>query len=492
MAAQYSKTSPEIGSKERRRRLQRMDSARSAAYLSLMLNSLIETDRNHLIHPALSWKEHEQRGVTVLESGKGAFVRDAQGHTLLDGFSGLWCVNVGYGQDSIVHAATEQMAKLPYATGYFHFGCEPAIKLAGRLADLAPGDLNHVFFTLGGSDAIDTVSRLIRYYFNVTGQPKKKQVIALDKGYHGSSSTGSGITGLPAFHKRFDTPWENQHHIPAVYPYRHETGEDRAVIDTSVSLLKRKIAELGHENVAAFFCEPIQGSGGVLIPPMGWLKAMRNVCKEYGILFVADEVITGFGRTGPLFACEHDGVVPDIMTVAKGLTAGYAPMGAVLLSDSIFRGIADGTPAGEVVGHGFTYSAHPVSAAVGLEVLRLYTEGGLLENGQKIGGYFGERLADLIHHPLVGDVRSRGLLAGVELVVNKARKQKPSPDLRFSQNLARLGYENGLIFRAFADGVVGFAPPLCCGVAEIDILIERFRKTLDDLLKLKEVRHALD
>ncbi len=196
-------------------------------------------------------------------------------------------------------------------------------------------------------------------------------------------------------------------------------------------------------------------------------------------------MITGFGRTGPLFACEHDAVVPDIMTVAKGLTAGYAPMGAVLLSDSIYRAIADRTPAGEVVGHGFTYSAHPVSAAVGLEVLRLYTEGGLLENGQKVGTYFGHRLAELIHHPLVGDVRSRGLLAGVELVTDKATKRKPGPELRISQTLARLGYENGLIFRAFADGVVGFAPPLCCTPVEIDLLIERFRKTLDDLLKVE-------
>jgi putrescine---pyruvate transaminase len=193
-----------------------------------------------------------------------------------------------------------------------------------------------------------------------------------------------------------------------------------------------------------------------------------------------------------LFACEHEGVIPDIMTVAKGLTAGYAPMGAVFLSDPVYRAIADRTPSGEIVGHGFTYSAHPVSAAVGLEVLRLYLEGGLLENGRKIGDYFESRLAELIHHPLVGDVRSRGLLAGVELVTDKMTKQKPSADLRIGPTLAKLGYQNGLIFRAFADGVVGFAPPLCCEVAEIDLLMERFRKTLDDLLNIKEVRDALN
>ena len=457
-----------------------------------MLNSLIETDRDHLIHPALSWREHERRGVTVLESGNGAFVRDAEGHTLLDGFSGLWCVNVGYGQQSIVRAATEQMARLPYATGYFHFGSEPAIKLAGKLADLAPGDLKHVFFTLGGSDAIDTAARLIRYYFNVTDRPNKKHIIALEKGYHGSSSTGAGITGLPTFHKHFDAPFHTQHHIRSIYPYRAPAPDDRSVIAASVALLKGKIGELGADNVAAFFCEPIQGSGGVLVQPMGWLKAMRDVCKEHDILFVADEVITGFGRTGPAFACEHDNVIPDLMTLAKGLTAGYAPMGAVLLSDSFYRAIADRTPEGEVVGHGFTYSAHPVSAAVGLEVLRLYTEGGLFENGRKVGKYLEQKLAPLINHPLVGDVRSRGLLAGIELVTNKTTKQKPKPELRFSQELARLGYANGLIFRAFADGVVGFAPPLCCTPDEIDLLVSRFAKTLDDLLGIREVRDALN
>jgi putrescine---pyruvate transaminase len=457
-----------------------------------MLNSLIETDRDHLIHPALSWREHERRGVTVLESGDGAFVRDAQGHTLLDGFSGLWCVNVGYGQQSIVQAAAEQMARLPYATGYFHFGSEPAIKLAGKLADLAPGDLKHVFFTLGGSDAIDTAARLIQYYFNVTDRPNKKHIIALERGYHGSSSTGAGITGLPAFHKRFDAPYPTQHHIPTIYPYRSPAPDDRSVISASVALLKGKIDELGTDNIAAFFCEPIQGSGGVLIHPMGWLRAMRDICKEHDILFVADEVITGFGRTGPAFACEHDNVVPDLMTLAKGLTAGYAPMGAVLLSDGFYRAIADRTPEGEVIGHGFTYSAHPVSAAVGLEVLRLYTEGGLFKNGQIVGKYFEQKLATLIHHPLVGDVRCRGMLAGVELVINKNTKQKPKPELRFSQELARLGYANGLIFRAFADGVVGFAPPLCCTTDEIDLLVARFAKTLDDLLGIKEVRDALN
>ncbi|WP_279358843.1 aspartate aminotransferase family protein [Methylobacterium indicum] len=455
-------------------------------------NSLIELDRDHLIHPVISWKGHEARGATVLQSAKGAYLTDAEGHTLLDGFSGLWCVNVGYGHESIVEVAAEQMRRLPYATGYFHFSSEPAIRLAARLAELAPGDLNHVYFTLGGSDAVDSAVRFIRYYYNVTGRPAKKHMIALERGYHGSSTIGAGLTAIQSFHDNFDAPTTLQHHIPSPYPYRNPAGDtDDAVIAASVAALKAKVEELGAENVAAFFAEPVQGSGGVIVPPDGWLKAMRNAARELDILFVADEVITGFGRTGPLFGCEHDGVVPDLMTTAKGLTSGYSPMGAVLMSDRIYRAIADNAPAGKPIGHGFTYSAHPVSAAVGLEVLRLYTEGGILENGRRAGERFTAGLKRLADHPLVGDVRVRGLLAGVELVTDKAKRTKPSPDLGISGHLARFGYRNGVIFRAFADDIVGFAPPLCCTDEDIDTLLGRFEQTLNDVLDVADVRAAL-
>ncbi|WP_058619413.1 aspartate aminotransferase family protein [Methylobacterium indicum] len=453
---------------------------------------MIELDRDHLIHPVISWKGHEARGATVLQSAQGATLTDAEGHTLLDGFSGLWCVNVGYGHESIVEVAAEQMRRLPYATGYFHFSSEPAIRLAARLAELAPGDLNHVYFTLGGSDAVDSAVRFIRYYYNVTGRPAKKHMIALERGYHGSSTIGAGLTAIQSFHDNFDAPTTLQHHIPSPYPYRNPAGDtDDAVIAASVAALKAKVEELGAENVAAFFAEPVQGSGGVIVPPDGWLKAMRDAARELDILFVADEVITGFGRTGPLFGCEHDGVVPDLMTTAKGLTSGYSPMGAVLMSDRIYRAIADNAPAGKPIGHGFTYSAHPVSAAVGLEVLRLYTEGGILENGRRAGERFTAGLKRLSDHPLVGDVRVRGLLAGVELVTDKAKRTKPSPDLGISGHLARFGYRNGVIFRAFADDIVGFAPPLCCTDEDIDTLLGRFEQTLNDVLDVADVRAAL-
>lgn len=456
-------------------------------------NSLIELDRDHLIHSVAPWGAHEARGVTVLESAKGVYLRDLEGRTLLDAFSGLWCVNVGYGQESIVEAAAEQMRRLPYATSYFHFGSEPAIRLAAGLAEVTPGDLNHIFFTLGGSDAVDTALRFIRYYFNVTGRPDKKHIISLQKGYHGSSTTGAGVTGLSVFHRGFDVPLPTHHHIPGPYPYRDAEGMDsEALIARNVQELRDVVQAVGADKTAAFFCEAIQGSGGVIVPPKGWLSAMREACRELDILFVVDEVITGFGRTGPMFACEHEDVVPDLMTMAKGLTAGYCPMGAVAMSDGIYKAIRDETPDGTPIGHGLTYSAHPVSAAVGLEVLRLYQEGGILANGQRVGPLFERRLRDLSDHPLVGDVRSRGLLAAVELVTDKAAKTKPAADLAFPDKLAKAGYENGLIFRAFADGVAGFAPPLCCTEEEIEMIIQRFAKTLDDILNLKEIRDAVE
>ncbi len=324
-------------------------------------SALIESDRQHLIHPVVSLRAHEQRGVTILESGRGAWLRDIEGNELLDAFSGLWCVNTGYGHESIVRVATEQMSRLPYATGYFHFGCEPAIRLAEQLVQLAPPSLTRVYFTLGGSDAVDAAIRYITHYYNATGRPQKKQFISLERGYHGSSSVGAGLTALPAFHQHFDLPLPNQHYIASPYPYRSEHGNDAdALIAASVAALRAKVEALGGpERVAAFFCEPVQGSGGVIVPPKGWLKAMREACRELDILFVADEVITGFGRTGPLFACEAEGVEPDLMTVAKGLTAGYAPMGALLMSERIYAGIADGAGTSAVVGHGQTYSATP-------------------------------------------------------------------------------------------------------------------------------------
>ncbi|MBK8742561.1 MAG: aspartate aminotransferase family protein [Betaproteobacteria bacterium] len=454
--------------------------------------SLVDLDRAHLIHPVAPWRKHEQRGVTVLESGHGAWLRDAEGNELLDAFAGLWCVNIGYGQESVVQVAAEQMRKLPYATGYFHFGSEPAIRLAAKLVEIAPPSLTHVYLTLGGSEAIDAAARLIVNYYNVTGRPAKKHFIALERGYHGSSSTGAGLTALPVFHRGFDLPRPDQHYIASPYPYRSPEGDDpAAVIGASVAALRAQVMALGADNVAAFFCEPIQGSGGVIVPPVGWLKAMGEACRELDILFVVDEVITGFGRTGPMFACDAEGVTPDLMTIAKGLTSGYAPMGALLMSERVYAGIADGAPAGAPIGHGATYSAHPVSAAIALEVLRIYEEGGMLAHAQRVAPCFAQGLDALAAHPLVGEARYRGLLGALELVSDKASKRGFDPALGLADRLFDTGYANGLVFRSFGDHILGFAPALCYTEDEFAQMFERLQKTLDDVLAAPDVRRAL-
>ncbi|WP_455282231.1 aminotransferase class III-fold pyridoxal phosphate-dependent enzyme [Cupriavidus necator] len=456
------------------------------------LAALEAADRAHLIHPVSPWRVHEQRGPTVLSSGRGAWLTDASGHELLDAFAGLWCVNVGYGQESVVQAAAEQMRRLPYATGYFHFSSEPAIRLADKLVQITPRSLNHVYLTLGGSEAVDTAVRFITQYFNATGRPSKKHFISLERGYHGSSSTGAGLTALPAFHRGFDLPLPTQHYIPSPNPYRAADPADaQGIIAASVAALRAKVAELGADNVAAFFCEPVQGSGGVIVPPKGWLKAMRDAARELDILFVVDEVITGFGRTGPMFACEAEDVDPDIMTLAKGLTAGYVPMGATLISDQVYAGIADGAPGATPIGHGATYSAHPVSAAVALEVLRLYEEGGILANGQRGAATFAAGLDALRSHPLVGDSRHRGLLGALELVSDKASKRGFDAALGLADRIAATAYRNGIVFRAFGDNILGFAPALTYTEDEFALMFARVKQTLDDVLALPEVRAAL-
>lgn len=456
----------------------------------MLTNSTVELDRAHLVHPVASWRGHEAGGVRLLASAKGATVTDAEGNQLLDGFAGLWCVNAGYGHESVIEAATKQLRELPYATGYFSLGSEPAARLAARLADHAPGDLNHVYFTLGGSDAVDSTVRFVRYYWHAKGQPQRDQFISVASGYHGSSTVGAGLTALPAFHAGFGVPLDWQHKISSHYAYRNPVGTDPdAIIAASVAELRAKIEAIGPERVAAFYVEPIQGSGGVLVPPKGWIAAMHAVCREYGVLFVADEVITGFGRTGPIFACHEEGIVPDMMTTAKGLTSGYVPMGAVFLSDGVYQTIADGAGAA-AVGHGYTYSAHPVSAAVGLAVLDLY-EGGLFDNGVRMGARLLAGLESLSDHPLVGDVRGRGMLAAVELVTDKAKKTPLPAAAQPAVRVFDRAWDNGLIIRAFAQGVLGYAPPLCCSEAEIDQIVARTRQVLDQTLADPDVRAVM-
>jgi len=452
--------------------------------------ALTDLDSKYLVHPVSNFRDHQEKGVKILTSGNGAWLTAADGNTYLDAFAGLWCVNIGYGQQRVVDAAITQMTTLPYATGYFGFGSEPAIVLAEKLVSMTPSSLQHVYFSLGGSDAVDAAIRYITHYFNAIGKPAKKHIISLQRGYHGSSSTGAGITGLPAFHTNFDVPTPQQHKISCPYLYRSEFTTGEELIAASVKELEDKVAEIGADNVAAFFCEPVVGSGGVIVPPKGWLKAIADTCKRLGILFLVDEVITGFGRTGKMFACEHEGIEPDLMTIAKGLTSGYAPMGAVLMSDEIFNGIADGPNKAAVVGHGQTYSAHPVSAAVALEVIKIYEES-MLAHAQTVAPYFEAKLQACMAHPLVGDARSIGLLGAIELVADKATKRQFDPALKLNETIADIAWKHKLIFRAFGDNILGFAPALCFTESDFDALFERLQLTLDEVLQLDIVKQEM-
>ncbi|WP_372820978.1 aminotransferase class III-fold pyridoxal phosphate-dependent enzyme [Pseudomonas parafulva] len=435
------------------------------------MSNLQEKDK-HWVHPVTALLDHQAKGVCAWKSADGIHLVDVNGHRVQDAFSGLWCVNAGYGQKTIIETARKQLEELPYATGYFGFGSEPAIELADRLARLAPPGLNHVIFGQGGSDAVDTAIRTVRYYFNAIGQPDKKHFIAVQRGYHGSSAIGSGLTALAVFHRYFDVPAPTQHHIEAPYPYRHSAGPDEAaILQATVAALESKVVEIGPEKVAAFICEPIIGSGGVIVPPPGYLKAMRAACDRLGILLIVDEVITGFGRTGPMFACEHEGVSPDLMTLAKGLTSGYAPMGATLISEQIYAAIAEAGSDGTPFGHGQTYAGHPVSAAVANATLDLY-ENGLLKNGMDVGEYFQSRLRTLEGLDIVGQARGRGMLAGVELVSDKHTRAKPDASLKLGQKILAHAFSEGLVFRAFADDILGFAPSLNYTKADVDTLIE--------------------
>lgn len=435
------------------------------------MSSIQEKDQ-HWVHPVTALLDHQAKGVCAWKSADRIYLTDVNGHRVQDAFSGLWCVNAGYGQPTIVEAARKQLEVLPYATGYFGFGSEPAIELASRLAKLAPAGLNHVIFGQGGSDAVDTAIRTVSYYFNAIGRPEKKHFIAVQRGYHGSSALGSGLTALPVFHRYFDVPTPTQHHIEAPYTYRHSAGPDEAaVLQATVAALESKVQEIGEDKVAAFICEPIIGSGGVIVPPAGYLKAMRATCDKLGILLIVDEVITGFGRTGPMFACEHEGISPDLMTLAKGLTSGYAPMGATIISDKIFAAIAEAGAGGIPFGHGQTYAGHPVSAAIANATLDLY-ENGLLQNGTEVGEYFQTRLRSLESLSLVGQVRGQGMLAGLELITDKNARTKPDANLNLGQKILAHAFTEGLVFRAFADDILGFAPSLNYTKADVDTLID--------------------
>jgi putrescine aminotransferase len=434
-----------------------------------------------LVHPMSVLSSAERDGGPVYESGSGPYLTDTSGHTVIDGFSGLWCVNLGYGRQSIVDAVAAQMSRLPYATCFFNESTEVMTRLATKLAERLPGNLNHTMFTLGGSDADDTAMKIALYYHAIRGEPSRQHVISLEGAYHGSSWAGAGLSGLPAMQNLFGLPFPTQHQIPSHYLRRlRDSTDPQAHIDAAVADLEDKLRTLGPGNVAAFICELVQGAGGVIVPPDGLLPALQAVCRKHGVLFVVDEVITGFCRSGTYFGIEREGLAPDIITLAKGLTSGYVPLGATVVTDEIYGALVSQAPEGSAFSHGFTYSGHPTGAAAALECIRLYDEE-VCGTVQSIGDYFQhsmrERFGD---HPWVTDVRGRCMLLAVELS-KSSKVYVPFPETAgYLRSQARL---HGLRIRVFGNGTVGFAPPLVCSRREVDLIVDRFEQTLDDTVK---------
>lgn len=429
----------------------------------------------HHLAPFSDYTQLKNKGPRIITKADGVYLWDSEGHKILDGMAGLWCVAIGYGREELVQAASAQMRELPYYNLFFQTAHPPALELAKAIADLAPEGMNHVFFTGSGSEGNDTVLRLVRHYWALKGKPEKKVIISRVNGYHGSTVAGASLGGMSGMHEQGDLPIPGIVHI--AQPYWFDEGGDMTPDEFGVwaaEQLEKKILEVGEDNVAAFIAEPIQGAGGVIIPPDTYWPKVKEVLARYDILFVADEVICGFGRTGHWFGSDYYDLAPDLMTIAKGLTSGYIPMGGVIVRDEVVNVINQGGD----FNHGFTYSGHPVAAAVGLENLRILRDEHIVDNVRaEAAPYLQKRLRELLDHPLVGEVRGLGMLGAIELVKDKATRSRHEG--RGAGMICRqFCFDNGLIMRAVGDTMI-IAPPLVISHTEIDELVSKARLCLD-------------
>lgn len=429
----------------------------------------------HHLAPFSDYKQLKEKGPRIVTRAEGVYLWDSEGNQILDGMSGLWCVAIGYGRDELADAASRQMRELPYYNLFFQTAHPPALELAKALSEITPAGMNHVFFTGSGSEGNDTMLRMVRHYWALKGQPNKKTIISRVNGYHGSTVAGASLGGMTYMHEQGDLPIPGIAHIPQ--PYWFGEGGDMSPEEFGVwaaEQLEKKILELGVDNVGAFIAEPIQGAGGVIVPPDSYWPKIKEILGRYDILFVADEVICGFGRTGEWFGSDFYGLKPDMMTIAKGLTSGYVPMGGLVVRDEIVAVLNEGGD----FNHGFTYSGHPVAAAVALENIRILREEKIVERVKsETAPYLQKRLRELSDHPLVGEVRGVGLLGAIELVKDKATRERYSG--KGAGMICRtFCFENGLIMRAVGDTMI-IAPPLVISFAQIDELVEKARKCLD-------------
>ncbi len=434
-------------------------------------------DAAHHLHPFTDGNQLNAKGVRIITEADGVFLRDSLGNEILDGMAGLWCVAVGYGRDELAEVAARQMKQLPYYNTFFQTSHVPAISLATRLAELAPGDLNHVFFSSSGSEANDTNLRLVRHYWAAKGKPEKQIIISRWNAYHGSTVGAASFGGMKGMHAQGGLPIPGIAHINQ--PDWWSEGGDMTPEEFGLARareLEEKILELGEDKVAAFIAEPIQGAGGVIIPPETYWPEINRILDKYEILMIADEVICGFGRTGEWFGSEVYDIKPDIMTVAKALSSGYMPIGGSLVSDEV----ADVIGHGGEFNHGYTYSAHPVAAAVALENLRILSEEGVVDRAKEtVAPYLKQKWESLADHPMVGEAKIKGLIASIALTPDKAARAQFDGEPGAVGTMCRdFCIANKLIMRHVGDRMI-IAPPLVISTSEIDLLIERVWQSLD-------------
>jgi len=436
-----------------------------------------QEDREHFLHPFTDHRQLGEKGTRVITRAEGVYIWEESGHRILDGMSGLWCVNLGYSRRELVEAGCRQLGELPYYNSFFQCTHPPAIDLARELCALAPPGFNRVFLTNSGSEANDTNIRLVRYYWALQGKPDKQVIIARRNGYHGSTVGAASLCGMPWMHAQAGLPIPNILHIEQPYWFGLGADLDPAEFGRRTARqLAATIEEVGVEKVAAFIAEPVQGAGGAIIPPDSYWPEIQKICDHYGILLIADEVITGIGRFGHWFATEHYGIRPDLITFAKGITSGYQPLGGVLVSDRVADVLVE--KGGEFY-HGFTYSGHPVACAVARATLKVMQDERLVARvHDHVIPAFSSRLKKLADHPLVGEVRSAGLIGGVELVPRKDSRQRFAKELKAGERCRDFCIEQGVVMRAVGDTMI-VAPPFVTTDAQLDELVDKAWQALD-------------
>ena len=443
-------------------------------------DSIEAKDLKHLLHPTTNLKLHSQKGPTVHERAEGIYLWDNQGKQYIEGMAGLWCTAIGYGNEELADVAAEQMKKLSYSQLFASKTNEASVLLAEKLTAMAPFDASRVFFGLSGSDANDTQVKLMWYYNNLIGRPEKKKIISRTRGYHGVTVASGSLTGLPPFHKEFDLPIAGILHTDSPHFYScAEAGESEPeFVDRIVKSLEDLIHNEGADTIAAFIAEPIMGAGGVIVPPPGYYEKVQALLKRHDILFIDDEVICGFGRTGNAFGAQTLGITPDTMSVAKALSSAYLPISGVLIPEYMHEAFLEASDRLTTFGHGFTYSGHPVCAAVALRNLEIMEERDLFAHAAKVGKVLQHRLREFSDHPLVGEVRGEGLIAAVELVKNKVPREPFDPNQGVGAYCAAACTDEGLIVRNMGDAIA-FCPPLVITEDQIDEVVSKFAKGLE-------------